>query len=64
MYAVTPIRKNSVDITKKNFTKGSFFIKVYILEKLKKISLSKVYLPDNIKIRSLTRNFLMNIRYI
>ena len=23
-----------------------------------------VYLPDNIKIRSLTRNFLMNIRYI
>jgi len=45
----------------KYFTKGSFYTKAYILEKLEQIPLSNAYLPDGIKRQSLTRNFLLTV---
>lgn len=48
----------------KYFTKGSYYTKAYILDKLEKIPLSNAYLPDGIKRNSLTRNFLMTVSYL
>jgi len=48
----------------KYFTKGSFYTKAYILNKLEQILLVNAYLLDGVKRLSLTRNFLMTISHL
>ena len=47
----------------KYFTKDSFYIKAYILEKLEQIPLSNAYPPYGIKRQLITINFLLTVRF-
>ena len=45
----------------KYFTKGSFYTKSHILNKLEEIPLANAYLPDETKRNFFTRNFLIRV---
>ncbi len=46
------------------FTKPNLFTKEYLINKLLNIPEAKLYLPDSVKLKSLSREFLINVSII